>query len=80
MTLIGVAHTERLVVGVRLPTDCGVVLLGRAVRAQIRVWRGVGERLVFHLYPVCASELLPKQSRKPFPIISSALSLLYFPL
>lgn len=80
MSLSSFANTQPLAVGVRLPTDCGLVLPRWALGPQIMAWRGVGERLACQLFPGGASELLPNQRRNPLPTISSGLSLLYFPL
>lgn len=80
MTSLGFANTQRLAVGVHLPTDCGRVLPRWALGLQIMAWRGVGQRLGCHLCPVCASERLPNQRQEQFPSIISGRCLLYFPL
>ena len=80
MSLSGFANTQPLAVGVRLPTDCELVLPRWALRAQIMARRGVGERRACQLFTDGASELLPNPRRKPRPTTSSGVSLLYFPL
>lgn len=79
MRLIDFANTQRLAVGVRLPTDCGLVLPRWALGPQIMAWCGVEERLACHLYPVCASELLSNQGPKHLSHMRSGISPLYFP-
>jgi hypothetical protein len=79
MTLLRFASTQRLTVGVRLPTDWGLVLPRWEPRSLVLAWRCVGGRLACHLHPVGASELRPDQRRKQLPNISSGISHRYFP-
>jgi len=74
------AKTQRLAVGVCLPTDCGQVLPRSPLAPQMTAWCGLAEGLSCHVYPSWPWELVPNQRPKPLRIIGKGGCLLYFPL
>lgn len=80
MTVSTFPKTQPLAVGVRIGTDCQVVLSGWAPERQTIALRRVTERFTRRPCAVCASKLLPEQSPSLLPNISSGIFPVYFTL